>query len=259
MKNFNNLEQFKSLSDRIKDFLPPPQLSEMAKQVIAIANSDILIQQSRNLLPPGVLQMMKDAERLKSPTINMVIDANSQIFGNKFVEQLNSIHYWGQIANISLYNDIQSFEEEELEILSQELSIEDLNANPIEIFNQVAIRIESYIKENTSIKLSSNFVIWIISTIIVPIILTKCLSNNNSTPQITNIVNNYYIDSGTNAKINQKISLRNHPRDKSQAMFSLQKNDEVKILKDSLKWCFVIKINTVESGWIRKEYLKLAK
>jgi hypothetical protein len=34
-------------------------------------------------------------------------------------------------------------------------------------------------------------------------------------------------------------------------------NDKVKILKDSLKWALVIKENSVETGWIRKEYLNL--
>ncbi len=39
-------------------------------------------------------------------------------------------------------------------------------------------------------------------------------------------------------------------------MFLLHKGDELEILKKNQKWSFVIKINTIETGWVRNEYLK---
>ena len=117
---------------------------------------------------------------------------------------------------------------------------------------------------NPSIKYSVKIITFIVS-IYITVLITNSLSNtNDEKPTANQIINSYttnnFYTEELSYKINCKsISLKNHPRDNSKSVSNVFKNAKVKILKDSLKWAFVIKENSVETGWIRKEFLDYKK
>ena len=143
-------------------------------------------------------------------------------------------------------------------------AIEQIEKNPIEFFNKIVVYIKSYMDNNPSIKYSVKIITFIVS-IYITVLITNSLSNtNDEKPTANQIINSYttnnFYTEELSYKINCKsISLKNHPRDNSKSVSNVFKNDKVKILKDSLKWAFVIKENSVETGWIRKEFLDYKK
>lgn len=198
------------------------------------------------------------------------INVNSEIFN-----KINTLSYWSNIAKLAILDELQSIlEEDELEdaVLNIANNIDIINSNlesidkdPIAFFNNICFSIKAYMDKNLSIKYSSNTIFWIITTILIPVILNKLLADDeNKSNQIQisnsfNTTNNYYTNS-TVARINiNSALLKNFPRDKSKTVYQFIMNDEVIILKDSLKWVLVIKTNSIESGWIRKEYLNFTK
>jgi len=194
------------------------------------------------------------------------------VINNDILNKINTIGYWGDIAKLSLINGTQIFVEEDLSVSdiiennAEDINytIEQIEKNPIEFFNELFISIKTYVDNNPSIKYSSKFIFWLIS-IYITVLITNKMSNTTDEKSIVNqtfnsyTINNYS-DEKLDFKINCKsISLKNLPRDNSKSVYNFIKNDKVKILKDSLKWAFVIKENSVETGWIRKEYLDLKK
>jgi hypothetical protein len=221
----------------------------------------------------------KSLDFISDNSIKSVID---NIYNNNgidvYKDVLNKIHstnYWGNLTKLVILDELNSASnEDELEnVMSNisdnidtiNLSLEDIDKDPIAFFNNICLSIKSYMDNNPSVKYSSYFIFWLISTIIIPILLSKAESseeNKSGEIQISNnynITNNYYSNS-TIAKINTKfVSLKNYPRDKSKTVHFFKKNDKVRVLKDSLKWALVIKENSIESGWIRKEFLNFTE
>lgn len=198
------------------------------------------------------------------------INVNTEIF-----DKIYSTSSWSSIAKLAILDEFQyALDEDDLENVISDISnnidvinscLENIDKDPIAFFNNICTSIKSYMDKNPSVKYSSIFIFWLISTIIIPILLSKVESkeeNKSEEIQVSdsyNITNNYYPSSIT-AKINsESISLKNYPRDKSKTVYFFKKNDEVRILKDSLKWALVIKENSIESGWIRKENLDFIK
>lgn len=196
---------------------------------------------------------------------NIGVNINTEIFN-----KINSLNYWGGVAKLVILDEFQSvLDEDELEDVVLNISnnidlinsnLENIDNDPIVFFNNICLSIKSYMDSNPSVKYSSLFILWLISTFLIPILLNKIESNNGT--QISNsfnTTNNYYTNS-TSAKINTKCAfIKNFPRDKSKTVYQFLKNENVTILKDSLKWALIIKTNSIESGWIRKEYLNFTK
>jgi hypothetical protein len=196
---------------------------------------------------------------------NIGVSLNNDIF-----EKINSASYWGNIAKLSLINGVNIFDDDEIsvsDVITDNFddinhAIEQIEKNPIEFFNNIVVSIKTYMDNNPAIKYSAHLVGFIIS-IYITVLITNSLSNpNDNKPEVHQI--SYTINNNSTKdlilKINCKsISLKNFPRDNSKSVHNLSKNDKVKILKDSLKWAFVIKENSVETGWIRKEYLNFSK
>ncbi|MDC8105490.1 SH3 domain-containing protein [Chryseobacterium sp. B21-037] len=273
MEKLNNLDKLKSLSERINSLLPSPFLG-MAKQVSAISESYNFFNEFNQrikdgLVHPDVSQMIRDLESLNNPHIKMIQDINLQIFDNELIEKINSIGYWGQVANISLYEAVEaSGGNREIGMLTAELGInnesinldlEELDRTSLEIFNNLIATIKNYITANPSVKYSAIFILFVIQQILVPIILEKIKGENEITPIAVQVTNNYYGDKNVIAKVIRPSSMRNYPRNSSKEMFVLQENDQVEVLKDNVKWCLVIKTNTAMTGWVRKEYLNFSK
>lgn len=194
------------------------------------------------------------------------INLNTEI-----LEKISS-NYWGNIAKIAILDEFQSaLNDDGLEDVVLNISnnidiinanLHDIDENSLAFFNKICVSVKSYIDENPSIKYSALFVFWLIGTILIPILLTK---NDDSKPakiQVCNefkTTNNFYPKSVL-ARINKKsVMMKNFPRDKSKTVNYLEKDEEVSILKDSLKWALVIKTNSIQAGWIRKEYLNFIK
>ena len=221
----------------------------------------------------------KSLDFISDNSIKSVID---NIYNNNGIDVykdiLNKIHstnYWGNLTKLVILDELNSASnEDELEnVMSNisdnidtiNLSLEDIDKDPIAFFNNICLSIKSYMDNNPSVKYSSYFIFWLISTIIIPILLSKAESSEEKKSgeiQISNnynITNNYYSNSII-AKINTKsVSLKNYPRDKSKTVHLFKKNDKVRVLKDSLKWALVIKENSIEAGWIRKEFLNFTE
>ncbi|UPF18695.1 hypothetical protein, partial [Flavobacterium psychrophilum] len=178
------------------------------------------------------------------------INVNTEIFN-----KIDSLNYWSGIAKLAILDEFQSvLDEDELEdvVLNISNSIDLINSNlenidkdPIAFFNNICISTKAYMDSNPSVKYSSLFIFWLISTILIPILMNKMESNDGV--QISNsfnTTNNYYTNTSVVAKINLKSALiKNFPRDKSKTIYQFTKNENVTILKDSLKWALVIKTN----------------
>jgi|GEM_PF-6377110 len=222
-------------------------------------------------LPPGLGEVIKNLEILQNPYLKLFQDLNLKIFDNQLIERIQSINYWGELASATLssttISDISDIEQnlasDDLQLYAEEIesNLQEIYKNPIEIFNKIVVSIKFYIEENPSVKVTATFIAWFITTVLVPVIITILTSkylesedDKNNTVQIIN--QNYNATSKSRAITKSEIALKNLPRNNSKDMFVLNFGDEVEILRENKKWCFVIKINTVETGWVRKQNLK---
>lgn len=273
------------------DFNMPPNWNRMFENMNKITNSlsklDWITKvNSINPIKITSIEMFKEFQKNNlynsSLNNNIGIDLNwinqssiKLVTNNKIGINLNteilekiSSNYWGNFAKLAILDEFQSaLNDDELEdvVLNISNNIDVINANlhnieedSLAFFNDICISVKSYIDKNPSIKYSGVFILWLISSILIPILLTK---NDDSKPtkiQVSNefkTTNNFYPNSVV-ARVNLKsVMMKNFPRDKSKTINYLEKDEEVNILKDSLKWALVIKTNSVQSGWIRKEYL----
>ena len=206
--------------------------------------------------------------------ISQLSSNNSININNTIFDKINSIGYWGDIARQSLINGNHIFNDGERlvsEVITNNIenvneTIAQIEKAPLEFFNSIFISIKTYMDNNPSVKYSAQFVTFIIS-IYITVIITNYLSSSSDDdkPQVNQVFNSYTIIENKDQddptfKINCKsASLKNYPRNDSKTVCNLLKNEKVKVLKDSLKWAFVIKENSVETGWIRKEFLNLSK
>ncbi|REC59376.1 hypothetical protein DRF65_26500 [Chryseobacterium pennae] len=238
---------------------------EITRKLNASGNSTILEEFNKNTkigLPPSIYDLVRRLDNITNEsTLIAMKSINSQLLNNQVLNRINPIGYWTQLASISLNDVIQLPNDEEIEILAQELAnrAEELDDSSLEIFNNLVTSIKNYIVNNPSIKYSGLFILFLIQQIIVPIILEKIKGESQKTPTTVQIINNYSSNSNILVKANQKCSIRNYPKDSSKEIFTLQENNQVEILKDNIKWCLVIKTNTAETGWVRKEYLNFAR
>ncbi|WP_336963251.1 SH3 domain-containing protein [Chryseobacterium contaminans] len=265
MKNSNNLENLRKLStftEQLNSIIPSP-LMEITRKLNAYGNSTILEEFNKNTkigLPPSIYDLVRRLDNIANePTLVAMKNINSQLLNNQSLNRINSIGYWTQLASISLNNAIQLPNDEEIELINQELAVhaEELDESSLEIFNNLVASVKNYIVSNPSVKYSGLVILFLIQQFLVPIILEKIKGESQNTPTTVQIINNY--SSNILAKANQKCSIRNYPKDSSKEIFILQENDQVEILKDNIKWCLVIKTNTAETGWVRKEYLNFAR
>ncbi|MDR6459263.1 hypothetical protein J2786_002370 [Chryseobacterium vietnamense] len=264
MKSLNNLENLRKLStftEQLNSIVSSPPM----EVTNAYGNSTILDEFNKNTkigLPPSIYDLVRNFDRISSePTLAAMKSINRQLLNSKTFNKITSIGYWTQVASISLNETIQIPNSEEIEILAQELAnhAEELDERSLEIFNNLVTSIKNYIVNNPSIKYSGLFILFLIQQILVPIILDKIKGESQNSPTTVQIINNYDSNNNILVKANQECSIRNYPKDSSKEMFILQENDQVEILKDNIKWCLVIKINTAESGWVRKEHLNFAR
>ncbi|WP_419870593.1 SH3 domain-containing protein [Chryseobacterium sp. CT-SW4] len=267
MKSLNNLENLRKLStftEQLNSIISSP-LMEVTRKLNAYSNSTILDEFNKNTkvgLPPSIYDLVRKFDRISNePTLAAMKSINTQLLDSEIFNKINSIGYWTQLASISLNEAIQIPTREEIEILTQELEnhAEELDESSLEIFNNLVTSIKNYIVSNPSIKYSGLFILFLIQQILVPIILEKIKGENQNSPTTVQIINNYNNNSNILAKANQKCSIRNYPKNSSKEIFILQENDQVEILKDNIKWCLVIKTNTAETGWVRKEYLNFCR
>lgn len=268
MKSLNNLENLRKLStftEQLNSIISSP-LMEMTRKLNAYGNSAKFFNEyNRSVkleLPSSIYDMVRKLDNISNnPTLVAMKSINAQLPNNEVLNKINSIGYWAQLASISLNDAIQLPNDEEIELINQELAIyaEELDESSLEIFNKVVISIKNYIVSNPSIKYSGLFILFLIQQILVPIILEKIKGGSQNSPATVQIINNYNSNNNILAKANQKCSIRNYPKDSSKEIFILQENDQVEILKDNIKWCLVIKTNTAETGWVRKEYLNFAR
>ncbi|WNI38860.1 MULTISPECIES: SH3 domain-containing protein [unclassified Chryseobacterium] len=266
MKNLNNLENLRKLStftEQLNSIVSSP-LMEVTRKLNAYGNSTILDEFNKStkiVLTPSIYDLVRKFDRISNePTLAAMKSINTQLLDNEILKKINSIGYWAQVASILVNETIQIPNSEEIEILAQELAnhAEELDESSLEIFNNLVISIKNYIVSNPSIKYSGLFILFLIQQILVPIILEKIKGESQNSPTTVQIINNYN-NNNILAKANQKCSIRNYPKNSSKEIFILQENDQVEILKDNIKWCLVIKTNTAETGWIRKEYLNFSR
>ncbi|OCW73219.1 SH3 domain-containing protein [Elizabethkingia anophelis] len=262
MDNINYIKNINFLSKKINSIISPLETNHQFYKYFKMVGS---IQELTNITTNHSVHnnIIEISKSLKD--INKLHSLHSSL-NKDLATILDSFDYWGEIIKISFYKEFQEINNiEEINILIDKLNsdnkntksnIEEAKKNPLELFNTIFIATKSYVDANPSIKYSAIFMIWFISTIIIPITIANFGQNN--TPSIQ-IVNNYANNITIASVDTESLSLKNHPRDKSKNIHFLKKNDKVQVLKDSIKWCLVIKANTIESGWVRKEYLTFSK
>lgn len=207
--------------------------------------------------------------KLLIESINKISQIN---INTELLDKISSDYYWSYVFKISLINEFDKIENndelndfvinvaENLDDIN--ISLEEINNNPVNFFNEIFISLKDYINNNPSIKYSSKFIIWLISIIIIPILLNKFYENGKKDVILDiNITNNNYFSNDLKfGKINiNDVPIKNFPRNSSKTVYNFNKHDKVQILKDSLKWALIIKINSIESGWVRKEYLNFTE
>lgn len=278
MDTLEFLKSLNSTTNKISGSINPFKLNEWLPKVnTGIAFNELMKGMSfhNNFIQNDLLELSKrvswnyDFSKTLTSQLNSSIAMN---INNAIFDKINSFGYWGNIAKLSLINGSQIFiDDEELyvsDIIENNIdvindNIQVIENNPIEFFNHLFQSIKTYMDKNPSIKYSSRFVTFLLVSLIMPIIVARFTQDTREKPTINKIINSYttnnYFTENLNFKVNCKsLSLKNLPRDNSKSVCALSKNDKVKILKDSLRWAFVIKENSVETGWIRKEYLDLS-
>lgn len=285
MDNFDMFSNWNKIFEDINRITNPLNnfnwITKMNSNISELASIDLLKGFQSNIyhssLHDGISENLNWINSIHSTSI---IDSINKSIGininTEILNKIDSSNYWSNVAKLGILDKFQAvINENELEDVLLNISdnidlinsnLESIDRNSIEFFNNVCFSIKSYIDKNPSIKYSSIFIIWLISTLIIPILLNKDnIPSNDENKSINievssiNTTNNNYSNSVI-AKINVKTALlKNFPRDKSKTVYQFKKNEEVQILKDSLKWALVIKTNSIESGWIRKEYLTFKK
>lgn len=279
MDTFEFLKSITSITDKINKSIYPFNTNEWLPKINTGLDFNQLIKSMsyNNYIHNDLLKLSTPPGwnyDFNKALINQLSNNNSININNTIFDKINSIGYWGDIARQSLISGNHIFNDNEVlisEVITNNIenvneTIAQIEKAPLEFFNNIFISIKTYMDNNPSVKYSAQFVAFIIS-IYITVIITNYLSSSSDDdkPQVNQVFNSYTIvenkyQDDPAFKINCKsASLKNHPRNDSKTVCNLLKNEKVKVLKDSLKWAFVIKENTVETGWIRKEFLNLSK
>lgn len=195
---------------------------------------------------------------------------DKSLYPSSVIETLNTvanISRWSDLAKISILHNFESIlEEDNYEVLVSEFNdninavscnIEEFDKNLIYHINNFLNFFSNYLKENPIPNLS----FYVFQTLLLAYIGNIIFSNSEPTLNVNNnITINQTIRNGIVAKVNiNSLDLRSFARNNSKKVGILAKNTEVEILKDSIKWTFVIEKNTTKTGWVRKEYLKFVE
>ncbi|TDX84605.1 SH3 domain-containing protein [Epilithonimonas xixisoli] len=276
MDTFEFLKSITSLTDKINKSIYPFKTNEWQPRInlgIEFNQLSKSMSYNKNHLQNHLFQLSNTTNlgyELNKTIFNQLNNNIGIIINNGILDKINSVGYWGNIAKLSLLNitQVSTYEEDiadsqiisnNIEVINQ--TIEEIEKNPIEFFNNLVIFIKTYIDKNPSVKYTARFILFFISLYITALITNEMSKNSDEKPTVNNItINNYYNKDNEKFKINCKfIDLKNFPRDNSKSLHRLVNNDRLIVLKDSLKWAFVIKENSIETGWIRKEHLKIVK
>lgn len=195
---------------------------------------------------------------------NIFDEFDKTLFPPAVFETINKLHdlnRWSDFAKISILQNLEiAIENDNFEEVLSDVNdnIDTINSNVEEFDKNLVYHINNflnfftnYLKENPI----SNLSFYVFQTLLFAYIGNVLFSN--SEPVINNnIVVNQAIRIETIAKVNTDcLDLRNFARNDSKVVGSLTKDTEVEILKDSIKWTFIIEKSTTQTGWVRKEYL----
>ncbi|AMA49981.1 SH3 domain-containing protein [Flavobacterium covae] len=288
MKELDLYSSLKKINDRIEDSIKPfksidwiDKTTYANKHFLDTINSIKKIE--NNFFIPSSLDKLTYYNWANESSIKLLIENINKThkinISDEILNKINSETYWNEMFKISIVNNLQSstINEQSNNEVPNELifevsnnldvinsNLDEINRDTLKFFNEICLSIKKIIDENPSIKYSAQFIFWLIGVIIIPTILNQIQNSSEKTTKEININNNFSINNTyTNIKIAiiniEEVNIKNFPRDKSKTTYILKKNEQVQILKDSLKWALVIKNNSVESGWIRKEYLNFMK
>lgn len=182
-------------------------------------------------------------------------------------EKIYNNDHWSNLAKISvLYNLETVVEDENIEEFISEFNdnIETINSNVEEFdenliyhINNFLIGFRAYLKENPI----ANISFYVFQSLLLTYIGSVLFSTTETNINIDNSITiNQVIEDKVFAKVNtDSLYLKSFARDNSKKVGCLLKNTEVEVLKDNIKWAFVIEKNTTNTGWVRKESLSFIK
>ncbi len=168
------------------------------------------------------------------------------------INKINDLNKWSDFAKISILQNLEIAIENDSfkEVLSDvNDNIDTINSNVEEFDKNIVYHINNflnfftnYLKENPI----SNLSFYVFQTLLLAYIGNVLFSNYEPTIN-NNIVINQTIRNQPIAKVNtDSLDLRNFARDDSKIVGNLTKDTEVEILKDSIKWTFIIEKNTTQ-------------
>lgn len=272
MDNFEFFKNFNKLSEAINKALNPLDMSQWLYNTNPKNTLSFLVNSHS-------VQNQLNSIYFKPKTIDWsnyfsILNLHKKFeidYYNEVSNKIRTIGYWGDLVKASLiYEATQNFNDEtfhkgfedienNIDIINS--NIEQIENNPIEFFNSIFLIVKDYIDKNPSIKYSTKFIFFLIMSIVTPIIINK-LSNNTDPAvfiQVTNNITNNYNNTPSFIINSDSIFIKSLPRQDAKDVFQVYKDDELKILKENRIWVLVIKINTADSGWIKKENLHLLK
>lgn len=284
MKEFDLHSSLKKINESIENSIKPlksidwiDKTTYANKHFLDTINS--IKRMENNFFIPSSLDKLPYNNWANESSIKLLIESINKThkinISDEILNKIKSESYWNEMFKISIVNNLQSsiIHEQSKNEVPNELILEvsnnldvinsnldEINRDTLRFFNEICLSIKKIIDENPSIKYSAQFIFWLIGVIIIPTILNQIQNSSEKSTTEININNNFSINNTyTNIKIGiinvKEVNIKNFPRDKSRTTFIFKKNEQVQILRDSLKWALVIKNNSVESGWIRKEYL----
>ena len=195
---------------------------------------------------------------------------NSNLYPKSVTDLMNSVHntpQWSELAKLAIITNLESsidYENYEEIITEFNSNIDDINSNVQEFDRNLIFHINKFIEifsNYLKVNKIANLSFYVFQTLLFAYLGSILFSNSEPNTIITNniIVNNVVRDKVI-AKVNiEKLNLRNYARNKSKIVGVITKDIEVEILKDSIKWAFIIEMNTTNTGWVRKEYLNYIK
>ncbi|MFK7059520.1 SH3 domain-containing protein [Flavobacterium oreochromis] len=284
MKEFDLHSSLKKINESIENSIKPlksidwiDKTTYANKHFLDTINS--IKRMENNFFIPSSLDKLPYNNWANESSIKLLIESINKThkinISDEILNKIKSESYWNEMFKISIVNNLQSsiIHEQSKNEVPNELILEvsnnldvinsnldEINRDTLRFFNEICLSIKKIIDENPSIKYSAQFIFWLIGVIIIPTILNQIQNSSEKSTTEININNNFSINNTyTNIKIGiinvKEVNIKNFPRDKSRTTFIFKKNEQVQILRDSLKWALVIKNNSIESGWIRKEYL----
>lgn len=272
MDNLNFLNSFSKLTDKINKDTYPLATSSWAKKFIAASNHSDLVKRMDERFNKNswsnLVKIVNGNNDFKKSFLTQMTEHAAKSYNSEAYRKLSSTGYWGDIAKYSFINSSALILQDErikgntdlledIEIINN--TINEIENNPIEFFNNLFDFVKAFMEDNPAVKYSSFFILYLITNYYLPLILTTDDVEKVIVNQVYNynVINNFD-DEDVLLEINcNSAFLKNHPRDKSKNIYKLLEHDKIRVLKDSLKWAFVIKENSLESGWIRKEFLNL--